>query len=182
VVDSSVTMGKKASILDFLLTVTIVLIGSLYLTIASYSRDLLWFWPKFEVMPAQVIIQCYGSKQILEGNSQEAEEITTLVNDQISGDKRFDPLSLTIPTYEYYQNNPDVVILELVYSSPVRIHLPNMFFTNITSLIIPLEGRYASSFIIFGLIDGVPAGGSFHINSNQAIMDYLDHSALCSKP
>jgi hypothetical protein len=178
----SVSAGKKASLLDFLLTIILAIAGFLYLIMAAYSHDPLWFWPKFSDMPAQIIIRCHGSERTLERNSKEAGEIAALTNDQISGDKRFDILNLTDPTYHYYETDPGVVTLELVYSDPVRIHFPNMFFTNITSLLIPLEGRYASSSIVFGLINGVPAGGSFHMKSNQAIIDYLDRSALCNKP
>jgi len=180
--DLSVSAGKKASLLDFLLTITLAIAGFLYLILAGYSHDPLWFWPKFNHFPAQIIIRCYGYEQTLDGNSLAAQGITTLVNDQISGDKRFDPLSLTDQTYDYYQNDPGIVVLELVYAEPVRIHFPNMFFTNITSLIIPLDGRYASSSTIFGLINGIPAGGSFHIASNQPIIEYLHNSALCIKP
>jgi hypothetical protein len=181
VADLSISAGKKASLLDFLLTIILTTAGGLYLIMAAYSHDPLWFWPKFSDVPAQIIVRCYGSERTLEGNSKDGEEITRLVNDQISGDKRFDPLSLTDPTYDYYQSDPDVMTLELVYSYPVRVHFPNMFFTNITSFLIPLDGRYASSSIVFGLINGVPAGGSFHVKSNQSIIDYLDRTALCNK-
>jgi hypothetical protein len=179
--DLSVSAGKKASLLDFLLTILLTMAGFLYLVLAGYSRDPLWFWPKFNALPAQIIVQCYGNERTLEGNSKEGQEITVLVNEQVSGDKRFDPLSLSDQTFDYYQNDPGVVTLELVYVEPVRIHFPNMFFRNVTSLLIPLDGRYASSSTVFGLIDGVPAGGSFHTTSNQAIIDYLNRSALCIK-
>jgi hypothetical protein len=178
----SVSAGKKASLLDFFFTITLSIAGFLYLILAAYSHDPLWFWPKFSSLPAQIIIRCYGSERALDGNSKEGQEISALVNDQISGDKRFDPLSLSDQTYTYYQVDPGVVTLELVYAEPIRIHFPNMFFTNITSLLIPLDGRYANSSTVFGLIDGVPAGGSFHTKSNQAIVDYLDRAALCMKP
>jgi len=180
--DLSVSAGKKASILDFLLTIALVIIGSLYLVVAAYSGDLKWFWPKFNSMPSQVVVLCHGHETRLEGSSVEAQALALLVNGQISGDKRFDSLNLTPPTYDYYRTDPAVVTLELVYAQPVRIHLPNMFFTNITSLLIPLEGRYADSAIIFGLIDGVPAGGSLHVQSNQPVMDHLASSGLCAIP
>ena len=180
--ESAVSVGKKASFLDFLLTISLIITVSLYLMLTAFSHDPLWFWPKFDILPKEIIIQCYGSELKLEESSSEAGEIAALVNKQISGDIRFDSLSLTTPTYEYYQNDPNVVTLELVYAEPVRIHIPNMYFTNITSLVIPLIGRYADSSIVFGLINGVPAGGSIHVASNQAIIDYLTSMRLCSKP
>ena len=180
--DSSASAGKKASLLNFLLTILLVVAGSLYLVLAAYSRDLLWFWPKFSAQPMQIILSCYGQKSIVEGTSEEALALRTLVNGQISGKKRFDPLNLTESTQAYYRNDPGVVTMEVVYSEPIRIHLPNMFFTNITSILIPLDGRYAHSAIVFGLIDGIPAGGSLHVGSNQPIIDYLTRAGLCFKP
>jgi hypothetical protein len=178
----SVSAGKKASLLDFFLTIALAIGGFLYLILSAYSHDPLWFWPKFNAFPAQIIVRCYGNERTLDGSSYEVQRISALVNDQISGSKRFDPLSLSDQTYAYYQTDPDVVTLELVYAEPIRIHFPNMFFSNITSLLIPLDGRYASSSIVFGLIYGIPSGGSFHMTSNQAIIDYLDRSILCKKP
>jgi hypothetical protein len=179
---SSVSAGKKVSILDFLLTIGLVIIVFIYLMLAAYSRDLLWFWPKFDEMPIQVLVRCQGQEHKLEGTSAEAQVIAWMLNEQISGDKRFDTLNLTTPTYEYYLTDPGVVTLELLYSEPVRIHLPNIYFSNISSLLVPLEGRYANTKIVFGLINGVPAGGSFHVNSTQKIVDYIAKSGLCTVP
>jgi len=177
--DPSISPGKTASLLNFLLMVALVIMGFLYLVVAGYSHDIAWFWPRFDHMPNQVIIRCYGRELQLEGTSAEAEAIALLVNAQISGDKRFDPMNLTAPTYDYYRSDPGVVTLILAYAEPIRIHLPSMYFTNITSLLIPLDGRHASSSIIFGLINGIPAGGSIHVKTNQPLIDYLAASALC---
>jgi hypothetical protein len=180
--DLSISAGKKASILDFLLTIALVIVGSVYLVVAAFSGDLKWFWPKFNSMPSQVVVLCHGHETRLEGTSLEAEALALLMNGQLSGDKRFDPLNLTPSTYAYYRSDPAVVTLELVYAAPVRIHLPNKYFTNITSLLIPLQGRYANSSILFGLIDGVPAGGSLHLTSIQPVIDRLASTGLCIIP
>jgi hypothetical protein len=179
--DSPVSAGKRASVLGFLLTIVLVVAGFVYLLKTAYSSDPLWFWPRFEEMPVQVVIQCHGRTNMLEGTSPDAKNIAALVNQQISGKKRFDPLSLTEATYTHYQTDPGVVTLELLYAEPVRIHMATMHFTNITSLLIPLEGRYANTAIVFGLIDRRPAGGSIHMETNQPIIDYLSGSGLCSK-
>ena len=177
--ESAVSAGKQASLFSFVLTIGLVVAGSMYLLKTAYSRDPLWFWPTFESMPSQVMIHCHGNKILLEGSSIEAINIASMVNQQLSGKKQFDPLSLSTATHDYYKTEADVVSLELIYSEPVRVHLPTMYFTNITSLLIPLQGRYADTNIVFGLIDGHPAGGSIHINSNQAMINYLDESELC---
>jgi hypothetical protein len=181
-VDSSVSAGKKVSILDFLLTIGLAIVVFIYLMLAAYSRDLLWFWPKFDEMPVLVLVRCQGQEHRLEGTSAEAQVIAWMLNEQLSGNKRFDNLNLSAPTYEYYQTDQGVITLELLYSEPVRIHLPNMYFSNITSLLVPVEGRYANNKIVFGLINGVPAGGSIHVNSTQKIVDYFAKSGLCTVP
>jgi hypothetical protein len=181
-VDLSMSAGKKVSILEFLLTIGFAILALIYLMLTATSHDLLWFWPKFNNVPVQMTIRCYGQERKLEGTSEEAQAITMLVNEQLSGNKRFDTLNLSTPTYDYYQNDPGVMTLKLDYSSPVRIHLPNVYFTNITSLLIPLEGRYANTSIIFGMIYGVPTGGSLHVNSTQPIIDYLTITGLCTNP
>lgn len=178
--ESPVSSGKQASLVGFLITIVLVVAGFIYLLKTMYSRDPLWFWPTFDSMPYQVEIQCHGHRILLDGTSDQAINIAILVNQQLSGRKPFDPLTLSDATYVYYQTEPEVVTLELIYDRPVRVHMPTMHFTNITSLFIPLQGRYADSSIIFGMIEGHPAGGSIHIKTFQAVVDYLSESELCA--
>jgi hypothetical protein len=177
--DMPESAGKKASLLNFLLTISIVVAGFVYVMKAAYSSDPLYFLSSFDSIPSQIELRCHGKTTYLEGSSAEAATITSLVNEQLSDEKRFDPLNLTDATYKYYRTDPDVVTLELIYAEPVRVHLPNMFFKDITSLLIPLEGRYAKSAIVFGLINEHPAGGSLHMNTNRPILDALASSGLC---
>jgi hypothetical protein len=174
--------GTGASILDFFFTLVLVLSGTTYLVISASARDLMWFLPKFEARPSRIEIHCYGSLIVLDGYSSLAQEIAVRLNEQVSGDRRFDSMNLSPATHAYYRNDPTVLVLELFYSGKVRIHLPNMFFNGVTSLLVPLDGRYASSAIIFGLKDQVPVGGSFHVSSNQAIKDLLAERNLCRTP
>jgi hypothetical protein len=177
---SEVSAGKHVSLWGFLLTIVLVVAGAVYLLKAAYSRDPLWFWSGFEATPSQVVIRCRDDRTIILGSaSPDTGRIASLVNQQLSGEKRFDPMSLSDATFAYYQDDPGVVTLELIYAEPVRVHLPNMYFTNITSFLIPLEGRYADTAIIFGLIDDRPAGGALHVKTNQPIVDYLADAALC---
>ena len=174
--------GKKVSILNFLITIVLVALLFYYVSMAAMTGDALWFWPLFEEMPSQVVIHCYGQEKSLEGTSEDATAIASLLNEQISGDKRWDELNLTDPTHEYYMTDAEIMVLELFYAEPIRIHLPNRFFSGIDSLLVPLDGRYADTSIIFGLIDGRPAGSSFHVGTNQPLIDYLAQEGLCSKP
>jgi hypothetical protein len=176
---SEVSAGKHVSLWGFLLTIVLVVAGAVYTLKAAYSRDPLWFWSGFEAMPSQVVIRCHDRTVILGSASPDTGGIAALVNQQLSGRKRFDPMSLSDATFAYYQTDPGVVTLELIYAEPVRVHLPNMYFTNITSFLIPLEGRYADTAILFGLIDGRPAGGALHVETNQPIVDYLAGATLC---
>jgi hypothetical protein len=176
---SQVSAGKHVSLWGFLVTIALVMVGFVYLLKTAYARDPLWFWPVFEEKPTQVVVKCHGDIIILGSSVPDTQNIASLVNQQLSRKKRFDPLNLTDPTFVYYQTDPSVVTLELIYPNPVRIHQASMYFSNITSIMIPLEGRYANSATIFGLIDNHPTGGALHMQTNQPLVDYLSKTGLC---
>ncbi|HXF85087.1 MAG TPA: hypothetical protein VNK49_06830 [Anaerolineales bacterium] len=179
--ETETARGRKASILEFFLTIFFAIVGLVYLTTAAYTRDMLWFWPLFNAQPSSALIRCYGKEIYLDGSSQELKTIAEIVNKQISGKKRWDELNLTDQTYETYRTSPNVMILELYYATPQRIHSPSPFFSGFTELLIPLDGQYADTSIFFSLVDGKPSGSSFHVESFSALTEYLSQSGLCTK-
>ncbi|MCC6298585.1 MAG: hypothetical protein IT314_04765 [Anaerolineales bacterium] len=148
----------------------------------AYTKDALWFYPVFDAAPAQITIRCYGEQVILERDSEHLPILAGLVNEQISEDKRWDELNLTDPTYQDYQTTTSMMILEFSYSEPQRIHSRSPFFSGFTALLIPLDGRYSSTNIMFALRNGKPAGGSFHVRSFEATRSYIEDNNLCVKP
>lgn len=178
---SSTSAGKTASVINFLITVTLSVIFLIYLSLTIYTKDALWFYPVFDAQPSFAIIRCYGEEIPLSQNSEPLQEIANLVNQQISGEKRWSELNLSDSALEDYQTNPRMIVLELYYDTPQRIHSFSPFFSNFDSLLIPLDGRYANEHILFNLIRNKPGGGSFHVNSFTSTLDYLDTHDLCKR-
>jgi hypothetical protein len=106
--------------------------------------------------------------------------LNALVNESISGKKNWDALTLSDETYEYYQTNDTMLLLELFYAPPVRIHSTYKFFSSLDNLIIPLDGRHSSTNAVFGRIRGVSTAGSMHIETTAPLIDHLENQGLCS--
>ena len=172
--------GRNASVLNFILTVFLSIMMCMYLSLAAYTKDLLWFYPDFEAQPAFGVVRCYGEEMVLQEGSEQLAALTLLVNEQISGDKRWDELNLTDETFEYYQTSDLMMILELHYDQPQRIHSFSPFFSNFDTLLIPLDGRHAEKNIIFSLVTGKPSGGSFHLETFAPVLSYIDSNDLCT--
>ena len=179
---SDKSSGKTASVLNFLLTTILAILFLIYFSIMAYTKDALWFYPVYDGIPSSALIRCYGESVTLDGTSEHLSAITGLVNEQISGDKRWDQLNLTDPTYQDYQTNDAMMVLELYYDEPQRIHSQSPFFSGFTSLLIPLDGRYSDVHIMFALRNGKPSGSSFHVTSFETVRMYIESNALCRKP
>ena len=114
--------------------------------------------------------------------SEHLTALTQLVNQQISGDKRWDVLNLSDQSYSDYQTSKIFMTLTLLYDAPQRIHSQSPFFSNFDSLLIPLVGRNADTNILFSLIRNKPSGGSFYVESFEAVRTYIEENNLCTKP
>jgi hypothetical protein len=179
---SDISGGRKASLLEFFITIVFSTMIFIYLSLAVYTKDLLWGWPFFKSQPAAGLVRCYGREVILEKNSADLTAISAMVNEQLTGKKRWDELNLTDQTYGEYQSNSQMTILEFFYDAPQRLHSISPFFSGFDSILIPLDGRHSETFIVFALIDGRPSGGSFHVQDLQPVVDYLVQRNLCIKP
>jgi len=170
---------KSPSILSLILIVVIFLIIIGYLVISFGTGDFLWWNPKFSENPSAVVLHCYGQTININPGSYHFGALTDIVNESLSGRKRWDSLSLSEETYQEYQSNPNSMTIELFYNEPIRVHSNYKFFSSVDNIIIPLDGRHASYNTIFGQNQGVPVGGSLHIESIQPIGDYLKNQDLC---
>ncbi len=125
------------------------------------------------------MIHCFGEDVYPEAGSAAFMAITDLVNRSLSGRKRWDSLSLSDSTYQDYQSHPQMMVVELFYSEPIRIHSRFKFFSNVNRIIIPLVGRHAQLNSIFGRRNDFPAAGSFHVNDLAPLKAYLSENELC---
>lgn len=153
-----------------------------YLIIALNTDDLLWFSPIFSSQPQTILIHCFGNDVYIESGTSEFETVTDLVNDSLSGRKRWDSLTISDATYQDYQTHPEMMVVELSYSEPVRIHSRYKFYSNVEQIIIPLVGRHAQSNAVFGRNNDRPLAGSFHVTATTPIKNYLTESGLCLEP
>lgn len=163
-------------------TAAIILVPLIYLIIALNTGDLLWVSPVFNYQPQTITVNCFGETVFLESNSTEFEEVVVLVNDSLTGRKRWDPLSLSDATYQDYQSHPQMMVVELSYPKPIRVHSRYKFFSNVDRIIIPLVGRHAQTNAVFGRRLNYPAAGSFHVDTMAPVKDYLVISGLCQEP
>jgi hypothetical protein len=69
--------------------------------------------------------------------------------------------------------------VELKYGRPVRVHSNYKYFSNVTNLMIPLEGRHAGTNAVFGKSYENPTPGSLHIESTEQIGAYLENQDIC---
>ena len=157
----------------------LILLPLIYFIIALNTGDLLWVSPVFNYQPQTITIHCFGEDVYVESNSSEFTEIVELVNRSFTGRKRWDSLSLSEATYQDYQSHPQMMVVELTYPDPIRVHSRYKFFSNVDRLIIPLVGRHAQTNAIFGRLAQYPAAGSFHVDDLSAIKDFLAENNLC---
>jgi hypothetical protein len=157
----------------------IIIVPLIYLIIAMNTGDLLWVSPIFNSQPQTITIHCFGEDIFLEYSSSEFDTIVDLVNEDFSGSKRWDSLSLSNVTYQEYQSHPQMMVVELTYPKPIRVHSRYKFFSHVDRLIIPLVGRHAQTNAIFGRRAEYPAAGSFHVDDLSEIKNFLAENNLC---
>lgn len=180
-ISSQQSAGRTASVLNFLVTIFLAIVAFIYLSLTAYTKDALWFNPVYNANPAFGILRCYGEEILIQEDSPHFVAITDLVNEQVSGDKRWDELNLSDDTFEYYQSSDQMMLLELHYDEPQRIHSFSPFFSNFDALLIPLDGRHAEKTILFSLVNGKPSGGSFHLETYDPLLSYIEENDLCKR-
>ncbi len=174
------TYKSKPSVAGLLIIAAVITVVLAYAAISMNTGDFLWFWPRNDNLPNTIVIHCYSEDVVVDPASAHFTEITTMVNDVMSGQKRWDPLSLSDVTYDEYLSHPKMMTLEVSYPRPVRIHTNTAFFSNVDMLLIPLDARHASKNVVFGRTEaGHPAAGSLFINSTDTVKDYLNIQGIC---
>jgi hypothetical protein len=176
------TQPSQPSFLKMTGMAILVIVPLVYLIIALMTGDLLWASSVFEGQPSSIVIHCFGEDVVVEPGSDQFTGLNDLVNQSISGRKRWDSLSLSEATYQDYQNHREMMVLELTYPEGLRIHSQYKYFSNVNVIIIPLVGRHAQTNAVFGRWQENPAAGSFHIRSTTPLVEYLSSQDLCRIP
>jgi hypothetical protein len=175
--------ANKPSLKGLVITAVVIVVLAAYGVISINTGDLLWFYPKFTEKPTAMTVHCYGENVAVDPYGEYFNELNSLVNDTLSGSKRWDPLSMSEITYEEYQTHPKMMTLEVSYPSSVRIHTDTIYFSNVDTLIFPLDGRHAEKQTIFGrTLEGNNAAGSLHVESTSPLREFLDNKSICEMP
>jgi hypothetical protein len=170
---------NEPSLLQMLPVVVVIVAVAYYGVIALNTGDALWFRSEFSAVPVRMIVYCYGEDQPVNPIDADFEPLNNLVNVALSGDKRWDPRSMSDVTYEDYRTHPRMVALELRYSPAVRVHSRYKFFSRVDTLIFPLEGRHAEYNPVFGRHIDEMVPGMFQLGDSAPIRDYLRTQGLC---
>ena len=176
-----INVGSRSdpSIIKLVTTVVLVVVIIIYVIISLSTGDWLWWNPKFSETPHAMMVQCYGDTITIDPGSYHFGALTKIVDQDLSGRKRWDQLSLSEVTYHDYQTDASMMVLELSFGEPIRIHSNYKFFSNVDQLVIPLDGRHAQTNAIFGLNQGIPTAGSMHVESIASISSYLKNQGIC---
>lgn len=170
---------NNPSILNLIIIVVPVVAVVVYLMIAFATGDWFWFSPNFRETPNAIVLHCYGETTNLEPASFEYSKLKQIMNESMSGRKRWDSLTMSEATYQEYQTNPRMVVLEFFYPEPVRVHSSYKFYSSVDNLVIPIEGRHAQTNAVFGQANGIPTGGSLHIESTEQFRTFMANMDLC---
>ena len=174
------TYKNQPSVAGLLIIAAAIVLMLAYAAISMNTGDLLWFWPRNDNQPSAIVVHCYSEDVVVDPASSYYAEITTLVNNALSGQRRWDPLSLSEITYQEYMSHPNMMTLEVSYPDSVRIHTNTAFFSNVDTLLIPLDARHATKNVVFGRTqEGYPAAGSLIIDSTGLVKDYLNDQSIC---
>lgn len=169
-----------AAVLQAGLTTAVIVAGILYSAVALGARDALWFWPTFDRQPTVIAVRCGGREVFLEPGQSSYTEFVGEFNRLLSGLKRWDELSWSPATEAEYAERADWVVTRLTYSPPVRIHSQYPYFSNTSTLIVPLVGRHAEAAPVFGKVGNLSDPGSLHLPSNERLLEILVEHEVCS--
>jgi hypothetical protein len=170
---------KDPSIRNLVIIVVIAMALIMYAIISFATGDWLWFSSAFRETPTAVVLHCRGETISFDPGSFQFSKLTSIMNDSMSGRKRWDPLTMSEGTYNEYMTSSQMIVIEFFYREPIRVHSSYKFFSSVDNLVIPLEGRHSQTNAVFGQNDGVPTGGSLHIDSTDQFKEFLNNMDLC---
>lgn len=170
---------KPPSITNLVVTAAVALGVLIYLILALNTEDPLWFWPFFEEEPSLVAVYCYGELSTFAPGDDGYDGLTALFQDSLSGQKRWDPITMSLQTYEEYTTSDRVVVVEAAFAESVRVHSVFKYFSQVDRLVVPLDGRHASIYPVFAQNNGLVVPGSFQLDTTQPFVDLLADTGIC---
>ena len=170
---------SNPSVLNLVLIVIVIIAVVNYVLISLDKEDWVWFSNRFAETPNAVIVHCYGKTIHLDRGSNHFSALVEIMNETMSGQKRYDSLSMSPETYQDYQQSPGMVTIEFFYPAALRVHNGNKNYSGVDNLVVPLEGFDAQTYVIFGRNQGGPAAGSLQVYSTERLKEYLRNQKIC---
>jgi hypothetical protein len=181
---------NQPSLFSLLTVVAIILLVISYLGITLNTQDPLWFYWGFDEQPYEIVVNCYGDFSVLRIGTSDFEALNARFNELMSYRlKRWDQLTMSENTYEYYQTSGDALVLEFMYNPAVRVHSARRFFKNVNALVVPLDGRHSLHSAVFGrvrVLDMQNGGiitastaGAYMLETTAPLLDYVEANDLC---
>ena len=170
---------SSPSVLNLVLIVIVIIAVADYVFISLDTDDWIWSMNRFAETPNRVIVHCYGKSINLDWGSNHLSTLAEIMNEIMSGQKRYDPLSMSLETYQDYQHSSGMMTIEFFYSAALRLNNEIQAYSGVDHLVIPLEGRHARTDAIFGQNQGIPIAGSLHVDSTERLREYLRNENIC---
>lgn len=170
---------KQPSVINLVIIVVVSIALVFYAIISFATGDWLWFSTSFRETPNAIVLHCYGESTDIDPGSFHFSKFKQIMNESMSGRKRWDSLTMSEATYQDYQTNDQMIVLEFFYPEPVRVHSTYKYYSYVDNLVVPLQGRHSQTNAVFGQANGVPTGGSLHIDSTEQFKTYLTNMDLC---
>ena len=170
---------EQPSIFKLLLTIVGVCVVGAFGAISFSTGDLLWFYWDFNETPESITLNCYGEVQVLNAEDAEFAQLNNTFNEIFSGEKNWDSLSMSPDTWQEYQTGDLGITLIMQYPEPMRIHSMYKYFSHVEKLIIPVDGRHANKYAVFGITGDNPSAGSLHVSTVEPLKANLAQQGLC---
>lgn len=170
---------SNPSVLNLVLIVIVIIAAADYMLFSLDTEDWSWFSNRFAETPQRVIVHCYGRSINIERSSSHFSALAEMMNKIMSGQKHYNPLSLSLETYQEYQQSPGMVTIEFIYPAGLRVQSDQQYYSSVDNLVVPLGGRHAQIYAFFGQNQGVPTAGSLLVESTERLNAYLRNQKIC---
>lgn len=171
---------KQPSIINLVLIVITIMFIMGFSVLALMTGDPLWFVSEFNLQPNAIEVLCYGEGVTINPSSPQFASLSAMFNENFSQTKNWDSLTMSDETWAEYQTGNATMTLVLSYPETFRVHSTYKYFSNIDTLIIPLDGRHSGSNAVFGLAGDLPSSGAFHIPETDNLNQFITTNGICT--
>lgn len=171
---------KQPSVITLILISSVIIVVIMFSILSMATGDVLWFWPVFDETPIGISLYCYGDKIALDPESALYPQLSLAFNETMSEYKNWDSLTMSDSSWADYQSNDQFTTLIFHYQEPFRVHSTYKYFSNVDTLVVPLDGRHSSTNAVFGMNGDALGSGAFHIETIVPLINLINSHGICS--